>query len=82
MLRVLGRLLNRRPENIQALYENYPPGSYYVPLGEVSFDDFRSVEDTLAATGRRGCAAILDALLPLRRTGAAIGRLRFADSAG
>ncbi len=54
MLRVLGRLLNRRPENIQALYEDYPPGSYYIPLGEVSLDDFRSVEGTLAATGGVG----------------------------
>jgi penicillin-binding protein 2 len=54
MLRVLGRLLNRRPESILALYENYPPGSYYIPLGEVSLDDFRSVEDTLAATGGVG----------------------------
>jgi penicillin-binding protein 2 len=54
MLRVLSRLLNRRPESILADYENYPPGSYYVPLGEVSLDDFRSVEDTLAATGGVG----------------------------
>jgi penicillin-binding protein 2 len=54
MQRVLGRLLNRRPEAILALYENYPEGSYYVPLGEVSLDDFRSVQDTLAATGGVG----------------------------
>ena len=54
MLRVLGRLLDRRPESILALYENYPPGSYYIPLGEVSLDDFRSVQDTLAGTGGVG----------------------------
>jgi penicillin-binding protein 2 len=54
MLRVLGRLLNRRPEYLLSLYENYPPGSYYIPLGEVSLDDFRSVEGTLAATGGVG----------------------------
>jgi penicillin-binding protein 2 len=54
MQRVLGRLLNRRPESILALYENYPEGSYAIPLGEVSIDDFRSVQDTLAATGGVG----------------------------
>ncbi len=51
MLRVLGRLLDRHPDSIRDLYVNYPPGSFYVPLGEVSIEDFRSVEGTLAATG-------------------------------
>lgn len=51
MLRVLSRLLDRHPDSIRALYENYPPGSYYVPLGEVSVEDFRAVEGTLASTG-------------------------------
>lgn len=51
MLRVLSRLLGRNPDSIRALYENYPPGSYFVPLGEVSIEDFRPVQDTLAATG-------------------------------
>ena len=54
MLRVLSRLLDRRPESILADYENYPPGSYYVPLGEVLLDDFRSVQDALTATGGVG----------------------------
>ncbi|HMK07858.1 MAG TPA: penicillin-binding transpeptidase domain-containing protein [Anaerolineales bacterium] len=54
MLRVLGRLLNRQPDNLRALYENYPEGSYAIPLGEVSLEDFRSVQDTLASTGGVG----------------------------
>ncbi|HSB90715.1 MAG TPA: penicillin-binding transpeptidase domain-containing protein [Anaerolineales bacterium] len=51
MLRILGRLLDRRPESIKALYENYPEGSYYIPLGEVSLEDFQAVEASLAAVG-------------------------------
>jgi penicillin-binding protein 2 len=51
MLRVLGRLLDRRPENLQALYQDYPAGSWAVPLGEVSVEDFRPVADTLLDTG-------------------------------
>jgi penicillin-binding protein 2 len=51
MLKVLSRLLDRNPDSIRALYQDYPPGSYYVPLGEVSIEDFRQVEDTLASTG-------------------------------
>ncbi|HKY84118.1 MAG TPA: penicillin-binding transpeptidase domain-containing protein [Anaerolineales bacterium] len=51
MLRVLARLLDRHPDSIRADYENYPPGAYYIPLGEVSIEDFRPVQDTLAETG-------------------------------
>jgi penicillin-binding protein 2 len=54
MLKVLSRLLDRRPEAIKALYENYPEGSYAIPLGEVSPDDFQAVQDTLASTGGVG----------------------------
>jgi penicillin-binding protein 2 len=51
MLRVLGRLLDRNPEQLRDLYKNYPEGSFFVPLGEVSIEDFRPVADTLAETG-------------------------------
>jgi len=51
MLRVLSRLLDRNPDSLRALYENYPPGAWAVPLGEVSVEDFRPVEETLLGTG-------------------------------
>jgi len=51
MLRILGRLLDRRPETIKALYENYPEGSWYIPLGEVSLEDFQAVEANLMSVG-------------------------------
>ena len=51
MLRILGRLLDRRPETIRALYENYPAGSWYIPLGEVSLEGFQAVEASVAAVG-------------------------------
>ena len=51
MLRILGRLLDRRPETMKALYENYPQGSFYIPLGEVSLEDFQAVESSVSAVG-------------------------------
>ncbi|HET7011470.1 MAG TPA: penicillin-binding transpeptidase domain-containing protein [Anaerolineales bacterium] len=51
MLRILGRVLDRRPETIRALYENYPEGSWYIPLGEVSLEDFQAVEASLSDVG-------------------------------
>jgi penicillin-binding protein 2 len=51
MLRILGRLLDRRPETIRTLYENYPEGSFYIPLGEVSLEDFQAVEASLTSVG-------------------------------
>ena len=51
MLRILGRLLDRRPETIKALYENYPDGSFYIPLGEVSLEDFQAVESSVSSVG-------------------------------
>jgi penicillin-binding protein 2 len=51
MLRILGRLLDERPETIKALYDGYPEGSYYIPLGEVSLEDFQAVESSVASVG-------------------------------
>jgi len=51
MLNALSRLLDRRPENILALYDDIRPYDWFTPLGEVSLEEFRSVEATLNAVG-------------------------------
>jgi penicillin-binding protein 2 len=53
MLSTLGRLLGRRPDSIQALYE-YALPDWRVPLGEVALEDFQAVEGTLTAVGGVG----------------------------
>lgn len=50
MLSTLGRLLDRRPESIAAEYEFALP-DWFVPVGEVSLEEFQRVEGTLAAVG-------------------------------
>ncbi len=51
MLSALGRLFGRRPEAIQALYDDIRAFDWRVPLGEVSISQFQAVEGTLAAVG-------------------------------
>lgn len=50
MLSTLGRLLDRRPESIAAEYEFALP-DWFIPVGEVSLEEFQRVEGTLAAVG-------------------------------
>jgi len=51
MLSVLSRLFDRRPEEIQADYEPFRDTDFFIPLGEVSLDDFQRYEGTLSAVG-------------------------------
>lgn len=51
MLSVLSRLLDRRAEEIQADYEPFRDTDFFIPLGEVSLDDFQRYEGTLSAVG-------------------------------
>jgi penicillin-binding protein 2 len=51
MLKALSRLLDKRPEEIQAQYDNIRQTAFFVPLGEVSLDAFQNYQDTLTATG-------------------------------
>ncbi len=51
MLRVLSRLLDERPENIQARYDAVRGTDYLIPLGEVRLSEFQRVQGTLAAVG-------------------------------
>lgn len=51
MLSVLSRMLDRRPEEIQADYEGFRDTDFFIPLGEVSLDDFQRYEGTLSAVG-------------------------------
>ena len=50
MLSTLGRLLDRRSESIAALYEFALP-DWFIPVGEVSLEEFQRVEGTLGAVG-------------------------------
>jgi penicillin-binding protein 2 len=50
MLETLGRLLDRRPEDIAATYENALP-DWFIPVGEASLDEFQRVQGTLEAVG-------------------------------
>lgn len=51
MLSALSRLLDRRPESIQAEYDNIRDTDWRVPLGEVSLEEFQRVQGTLADVG-------------------------------
>lgn len=51
MLSALGRLLDRRPEDIQAEYEDIRNTDWRVNLGEVTLEEFQSVQGVLAETG-------------------------------
>jgi penicillin-binding protein 2 len=51
MLSALSRLFDRRPEDIQALYDDIRDTNWRVNLGEVSLDAFQQVQGTLANTG-------------------------------
>jgi penicillin-binding protein 2 len=51
MLSVLSRMFDRRPEEIQASYEGFRDTDFFIPLGEVSLDDFQRYEGTLSAVG-------------------------------
>ncbi len=51
MLSALGRVLDRRPEDIQAKYEDIRNTDWRVNLGEVTLEEFQSVQGTLAGTG-------------------------------
>ena len=50
MLETLGRLLDRRPEDLAASYESALP-DWFIPVGEVSLDEFQRVQGTLEAVG-------------------------------
>ncbi|MEW6567755.1 MAG: penicillin-binding transpeptidase domain-containing protein [Chloroflexota bacterium] len=54
MLSTLSRLLDWRPETIQALYEPFRNSDYYIPLGEVSLEEFQRYQGTLSAVGGVG----------------------------
>ncbi len=54
MLSALSRLLDMRSEAIRALYEAFRDTDYYIPLGEVSLEEFQRYQGTLAAVGGVG----------------------------
>lgn len=54
MLSALSRLLDRRSEAIRALYEPFRSTDYYIPLGEVSLEEFQRYQGTLGAAGGVG----------------------------
>lgn len=56
MLSALSRLLDWRPETIRALYEPFRDTDYYIPLGEVSLEEFQRYEGTLTSVGGVGWA--------------------------
>jgi penicillin-binding protein 2 len=51
MLSALSDLLDRRPESIQALYEDLRLTDYYTVLGEASLEEFQRYQGSLAAAG-------------------------------
>jgi penicillin-binding protein 2 len=51
MLNTLGRMLDRRPESIQAEYDDIRNTDWRVPLGEVSLEEFQQYQGTLANVG-------------------------------
>jgi penicillin-binding protein 2 len=50
-LRVLGRLLDMRSENIQGMYESFRDTDFLIPVGEVSYEEFQPYEDALTGSG-------------------------------
>lgn len=50
MLNTLGRLLDRHPDSIRALYQFALP-EWRIPVGEISLEEFRRVEGALTAAG-------------------------------
>jgi penicillin-binding protein 2 len=51
MLSVLSRLFDRRPEDIQAEYDDIRAFDWMTPLGEVPIEEFQQVSGTLAEAG-------------------------------
>ncbi|MFP3854370.1 MAG: penicillin-binding transpeptidase domain-containing protein, partial [Anaerolineales bacterium] len=51
MLSALSRLLDRRPESIQAEYDDIRSTDWRVPLGEVSLEEFQQYQGTLGSVG-------------------------------
>jgi penicillin-binding protein 2 len=51
MLSALSRLLDRRPESIQALYDDIRGTDWFTPLGEVALEDYRRFEGALSSVG-------------------------------
>jgi penicillin-binding protein 2 len=51
MLGALSRLLGEPPQSIEASYDRFRDTNFYIPLGEVSVDEFQQEEDALASAG-------------------------------
>lgn len=51
MLSALGEILDRHPEAIQRDYDDIRDTDWWVPLGEVSLEEFQQVQGTLADAG-------------------------------
>lgn len=51
MLSVLSKLLDKKAENIKALYDDIRNTDWRVPLGEVLLSDFQKYQGTLASVG-------------------------------